>query len=120
MKKLLLILALVSAGVSAPAYQGEITFKQKDGSTFIGHLKGDEWFSWIEDKNNNIIKYNNKSKNYEYAIVSRVKGVLDLLPSGTKVNNSNANRTSALGISIDRNILFQIWKSRREKSLNHK
>jgi len=119
MKKLLLVLALISLGVSAPAYKGEITFKQSDGSTFSGHLKGDEWFSWVEDKQQNVIKYNTQSKNYEYAEVITVNGILDLAPSGTKVMESNSSRVSALGVSIDRNILSQIWKRKREEALNH-
>ncbi len=119
MKKLLLILALISAGVSAPAYKGEITFKQSDGSTFAGHIKGDEWFSWVEDKQQNIIKYNTQSKNYEYAEVIDINGVLDLAPAGTEVTESNSSKVSALRPQIDKSVLSQIWKRKRSEALSH-
>lgn len=62
MKKLVLILTLGAMCMAAPAFQGEIDFKQKDGSSFKGELKGDEYFSWVEDTQGNIIKFNNEDR----------------------------------------------------------
>ena len=36
---------------AVPAAPFLITFAQPDGSTFQAHLKGDEYFSWIETEN---------------------------------------------------------------------
>jgi len=115
-KKLILILSIITAGVSAPAYQGDIEFKQSDGTKFIGNLKGDEWFHWVEDKQNHIIKYNSQSKNYEYALLEEINGTIELLPSGSKVADSTANRSSANIPSIDRSRLMEIWKRKRNKA----
>jgi len=75
-----------------PAYQGEIIFKQKDESTFRGHLYGDEYFSWIKDTQGYIVIFNNKSKNYELAKLQTTNGHLQLFPTGVKalhVNQTN-------------------------------
>jgi len=120
MKKLILILSIITAGVSAPAYQGNIEFKQSDGTKFIGNIKGDEWFHWVEDKQNHIIKYNAQSKNYEYALLAEINGTVELLPSGSKVADNTANRSSANIPSIDRSRLMEIWKRKRNKAIHHK
>ena len=115
---------------AAPALQGDMKFKQKDGSSFTGNLKGDEWFSWVEDKNGNIIKYNFDSKNYEYAEVVVNNGIADLVPAGAEVVEKNATvrsssrtvrSTSAVKpIKIDPKVLADIWKRKREEGLNPK
>ena len=86
MKKLLILTLLSGVLYAVPAYQGEIEFEQHDGSSFKGHLNGDEYFSWIEDKQGHIIKYNKNSKDYEFAKLKTVKGKVELVPSGVKVN----------------------------------
>jgi hypothetical protein len=118
MRKLILILAFITAGVSSPAYKGDIEFKQQDGSTFVGNLNGDEWFNWIEDKHSNVIKYNNQSKNYEYAIVEEVNGVAELVPSGSPVAEGAINRTQST-IAITRDILSKIGDRKRNEALAH-
>lgn len=119
MKKLLLLAIVMTFGFSVPAYEGEIEFRQQDGMTFKGKLKGDEWFSWIEDKNKNIIKYNKHSKNYEYAKLIEIKGVTELLPSGIKViKDINHAPGSSRSMQIDKKTLMKIWKRKREKALN--
>jgi len=118
MKKILMLSSiLITVGLSGPAYDGDIEFEQRDGSTFTGNLKGDEWFSWIEDKDKNIIIYNEKSENYEYAIFGELNKKLQLLPSGKKVKNvkilSDINSKSIIP-KIDKDKLFMIWKRERE------
>lgn len=126
MKKLLFVIVMMSGmGFAAPAYQGEIEFKQADGSTFSGHLKGDEYFSWIEDKKGHIIKFNKVSKNYEYAKLETIKGEIDIVPSGIKVLNPNAGLSPSLlgqNISqdkISKEKLSEIWKHKKEKRKFH-
>ena len=128
MRSIILITILSSMGFSAQAFQGEITFKQEDGTTFKGHLKGDEWFSWVENKQTQVIKYNSQSKNYEYGKIADVNGTLDLVPNGLKVNNEETNtstsaiqsKSSASPTKVDKTLLKQIWKNKRAKALSHR
>ena len=105
---------------AAPAFPGTIVFKQKDGSTFEGKLKGDEYFSWVEDKAEHIILFNKTSKRYEYAkVVKTSAGETSVAPSGMPVVTSSLSsapsRTAPLSTipKIDRKILYQIWRSKR-------
>ena len=91
MKKIFLTVLLTIISFASIAYKGDIEFKQKDGSKFTGNLKGDEWFSWVEDKDGHIIKYNNISQNYEYGEVKEINGSLDLVPSGSIVSDEVAS-----------------------------
>ena len=116
---------MVTVAFSAPAFKGEMKFKQEDNSTFTGELKGDEWFSWVEDKDGNIIKYNFESKDYEYAQIAINNGVADLVPSGSKVieekdDNGSANLSASSpiqAIKIDKKILAKIWDRKRKEAL---
>jgi hypothetical protein len=107
---------LTVVSFASSAYKGDIKFKQKDGSTFTGNLKGDEWFSWIEDSSGHIIKYNNKSKNYEYGEIKEINGLLELVPSGSKVSNDSStlnSPASSSSMGIDKSVLLEIWKRKR-------
>jgi len=105
-----------------PAYQGEITFKQKDGSTFKGHLHGDEYFSWIKDTQGHIVVFNNKSKNYELAKLQTTNKHLQLLPTGVKAldaNQTNISSVKKLINQIKMEDLKKIWKEKRNSRLYH-
>jgi len=116
MKKLIIIMLMGSVCFAAPAYHGEIEFKHNDGSTFSANLKGDEHFSWIEDKQGNIIKYNKVSKNYEYAEIKINKGKTELVSTGIKVNkNGELFSPSNLGETISKEKLFEIWNRKKEE-----
>jgi len=119
MKKVISItLLFTTIGFSSPAYQGDIQFQQQDGSSFEGNLKGDEWFSWVEDKSKHIIKYNNQSKDYEYATITEVNGSFELLPSGTAVVTTNELNNSLVEIpSVNLNTLSSIWQRKRTEAL---
>ena len=86
MKKLILVVFAVTLSFGVSAFKGEVLFENSDGSTFKGHVKGDEHLNWVEDKQENVIKYNNKSKDYEYAKVVKKNGVVKLIPSNIKAN----------------------------------
>ena len=117
MKKIILTALLITASYAVPAFNGALTFTQADGGEFRGHLKGDEWLSWVEDNHGNTIKYNNQSKNYEYGEVKEVQGNLELTPSGTKVATGLNAMTQDISI-IDPKILSKIWKQKSEKAHN--
>ena len=58
--KLISFTAIMLAGfavklLAVPAAPFLITFAQPDDSTFQAHLKGDEYFSWIETEKKMVI-----------------------------------------------------------------
>ena len=53
------VIFIVTKGLlAAPAAPHLMIFKQPDGSKFQGFLKGDEYFSWIETENKEVIVKN--------------------------------------------------------------
>ena len=111
-----LILIVFSVKLLAvPAAPFLITFAQPDGSTFQAHLKGDEYFSWIETENKMILVKSKTSGFFEFALVKRDgKNRLILFPSGVPVIESghSALRTNHNIPKISREQLGKIWKSR--------
>ena len=118
---IILAIAIPSIVSAVPAYKGDIAFKQADKTTFTAKLKGDEWFSWIEDGRGNIITFNKTTKNYEYGIVKTINGFLELVPSGVKANDTTNKSASSRSLKkIDRDVLSQIWQEKKNKALSHK
>ncbi|MCK5848170.1 MAG: hypothetical protein KAH01_03100 [Caldisericia bacterium] len=119
---IILAIAIPSIVSAVPAFTGTIEFKQADNSTFSAKMQGDEWFNWIEDKKGNIITFNPQTKSYEYGIIKKVDGALELVPSGIQaadkplISNASSNTIE----KIDRATLQQIWKEKREKASSHK
>jgi len=119
-----LLLTLSFSALSGPAFKGIIEFKQPDGSTFQGQLRGDEWFSWIEDSEGNISNYNHSAKRYEYSELREMDENLDLTHSGVAVQTSTlTNQKSTANASqtyrISEDTLQQIWQQKRERSVGH-
>jgi hypothetical protein len=126
MKKIIYIfLCIPVLTFSAPAYKGEMTFKQQDGSSFRGYLKGDEWFNWIEDKQAHVVKYNSVSHAYEYGVIKEVNGSLDLFPSGIKVEKQ-FRQVRAEGDAlpqipeVDKKVLVKIWQEKKRKAAKYR
>ena len=121
LKSIVTVLVFSSAIQAAPAYSGEIVFRQKDGSTFSGYLKGDEYFHWIEDKNGRIILYNKEDKMYEFAkIIETTNGMFDLNLSGIKVTFDGAMAPALSELpKIDHQLLKTIWQNKRAKASKH-
>ena len=121
--KLISLIALMLASfalklLAVPAAPFLITFAQPDGSTFQAHLKGDEYFSWIEMENKMILVKNQTSGYFEFAVIKRdEKNRLILFPSGVPVIKSghSALRTDHNLPQITREQLGKIWQNRREE-----
>ena len=117
------LIALILAGfavklLAVPAAPFLITFAQPDGSTFQAHLRGDEYFSWIETKNKMILVKSKTSGYFEFAVIKRDgKNRLILFPSGVPVIKSghSALRTDHNIPQITREQLGKIWQNRREE-----
>ena len=119
MKKICLIILILTgfstALVAVPATPFLITFENPDGSRFQAHLRGDEYFSWIETGNKLIIVKNEASGFFEFAVVKRdVENHLKLVPSGALVFQSDQSALKAPDNipKISREQLGEIWKSK--------
>ena len=118
--KLNILITLILTGfalklLAVPAAPFLITFAQPDGSTFQAHLKGDEYFSWIETENKMILVKSKTSGYFELAVIKRdEKNRLILFPSGVPVIKSgySALRTDHNIPQISREQLGKIWQSR--------
>ena len=117
---ILLLIPLVTFAVSA--YPGKLKFVQSDQESFYGHLKGDEWFNWIEDEKGEVILYNQASKDYEYAKFKEKNGTLDIIPSGIKVRNFQTGHSASKqnALRLDKKMLPLIWKHKREEALKYR
>ena len=124
--KLISLIALMLAGfavklLAVPAAPFLITFAQPDGSTFQAHLKGDEYFSWIETENKMILVKSKTSGYFEFAVIKRdEKNRLILFPSGVPVieRGHSALRTDHSIPKITREQLGKIWQSRIDERRN--
>ena len=116
MKYILLITILISQLYSAPARGGIREFTQADGSTFKASAKGNQHLNWIESEDGEILKYNQKTKNYEIAEIKNE----NLSPSGQKYINPDANdtqRSQSLNIKrVDKNKVYELWRKRQTDS----
>tara|TARA_B100000579_G_scaffold35852_1_gene25126 strand:+ start:1584 stop:1952 length:369 start_codon:yes stop_codon:yes gene_type:complete len=104
--------------LAVPAAPFLITFAQPDGSTFQAHLKGDEYFSWIETEKKMIIIKSKISGFFEFALVKRdSKNLLILYPSGVPVieRDNSALRTDHNIPKISREQMGKIWQSRKDE-----
>jgi len=79
MKKIItLILGVMltsSVLMAVPASPDVATFKQADGTSFEGILKGNAFFNWIES-DGNVVLYNAKDKTYYKAVFDEEKGLV--------------------------------------------
>ena len=112
------VLILTSFAVkllAVPAAPFLITFAQPDGSTFQAHLKGDEYFSWIETGDKMVLVKSKTSGYFEFAVVERdEKNRIILFPSGVpviKLGHSTL-RTDHNIPQITREQLGEIWQNR--------
>lgn len=125
MRKMFVVCLIVSVMnipiFAVSAFPGPVTFKQHDGGRFIGKLKGDEWFGWIEDQAGHVVIYNKNSKRYEYAKLVEKNSSVDLAPSGIPVVDMEDRRPKRLNIpSIDKTTLYKIWQQKRAQAVKVK
>ena len=109
--------------MAVPAAPFLITFAQPDGSTFRAHLKGDEYFNWIETENKQVLVQSKASGYFEFALLKRDdKNRLVLAPSGTRYveGAKSALRSESNLPNISREQLGKIWQSRIEAKRNIK
>ena len=127
MKRISLTIALLTGFamnlMAVPAAPFLITFAQPDGSTFQAHLKGDEYFSWIETENKQVLVQSKASGYFEFALLKRDdKNRLELSPSGKRYAEGakTALRSESNPPNISRVELSKIWQSRIDAKRNIK
>ena len=109
--------------MAVPAVPFLITFAQPDGSTFQAHLKGDEYFSWIETENKQILVQSKASGYFEFALLKRDdKNRLELVPSEIPVikHGQSSFRSDTELPNITRKQLGKIWQSKIAAKRNFK
>ncbi len=99
MKHLLIVLSLAALLHAVMAMPFERTFTQSDGSTFKAHAKGDEYLHYIETPSGDILLYNEKTKNYEYATIKGTRLLPSGLPYKKRALKSSVARQSSIFIS---------------------
>ncbi len=114
MRFLLLFFLLYSQVFSAMAYNKLREFAQSDGSTFEAKAFGNQHLNWIETTDGAILKYNQETKNFEYAIIENNQ----LKSSGVKYEKKNSMRAKSLGNinKLNKDELFKLWGHKQEES----
>ena len=114
LKFLLLFLLLIANMFAAPAFHGEQSFKQSDGTSFLGTLRGDEYLNWIQSDNGDVVLYNKKSKQYEYAIIKND----NLEASGYKFNpQQSLKKSPVLLLKVEKKSLIELHRIKRQKAM---
>jgi hypothetical protein len=100
---------------AAPAWNGERSFKQPDGTTFKGKVRGDEYLHWIESDNGDIVIFNRKSRRYEKAEISTDS----LIGSGSTYHRAKTAPAKSTGMTAEtREALKSLWlKKKRDRML---
>ena len=100
-----------------------MTFKQPDGSKFQGFLKGDEYFSWIQTENKEVIVKNKFSGFYEFGMLGKdAEGLTELRPSGVRMVEIGIG-LRRLPISLGgvrRSDLGKIWERIKQKRIEER
>ncbi len=99
MRYIFLVLFFSSVLNAAPAMPFERSFSQNDGSRFKAHAVGDEYLHYIETKSGDILVYNPKTKNYEFATVKGSRLAPSGLPYKKRALRSSIARTNTPTIS---------------------
>ena len=120
---ILVIFIFTKCLFAVPAAPNLMTFKQPDGSKFQGFLKGDEYFSWIQTENKEVIVKNKFSGFYEFGMLGKdSEGLNELRPSGVRVVERGIG-LRRLPISfgpVHRSDLGKIWKRIKQKRIEER
>ena len=116
----LLFYTTLSAGPAAPHL---MTFEQPDGSKFNGFLKGDEYFSWIQTGDKEVVIKNQTNGFYEFGMLAQdSEGKTQLQPSGVRIVERGISRRY-LPIYLEpikRSDLGIIWERKKQKRLEER
>ncbi|QSZ40969.1 hypothetical protein GJV85_02175 [Sulfurimonas aquatica] len=112
MKTILLSLIITTSLFSAPAFTKERELKNADGTTFMAKAQGNQHLNWLITQDGEILKYNQKSKNFEYAKIEKN----ELKASGVKYEKNNSKRARAIGRvnKLNHQELYKLWGEKQK------
>lgn len=113
MKLLIILTLLFSYSFCAPAFSKLRELKNADGTTFMARAKGNQHLNWIESEDGEILRYNKRSKNFEYAKIEGER----LKASGVKYERKNSIRARAIGRvnKLNRDSLYRLWSQKHKQ-----
>ena len=112
MKKFFIMIIIFElAGWAAPALQKQKTLTQANGTQFKAQPKGNEFLHYFQTKEGAILKYNPKTKNYDYAAVRNDR----LVPSGIPYKPNQVQKASALKQVISPSMLQHIYEKQQKR-----
>ena len=108
MKYITILILITTYLLSAPAFNKLRAFKDADGSIFYARAQGDQYLNWIETQDGTILKYNIKSKHFEYA---KIEG------NQLKASGTNYKLKEKITIKrVDKSRLYKLWNNKSLKS----
>ncbi len=118
MKTITLLILTFTLLLSAPALNKTKEFKNSDGTTFKAKSVGNHHLNWIETEDGEVLKYNSKSKNYEYGEIKNSA----LKASGAKYEKENSKRARSRGHinKINKDELYNLWTKKRKEAHERK
>ncbi len=117
LKILVFSLILSNLAFGMPVLSIQRTYKQADGTTFKATPKGDEYLNFLVTPNGDILLYNPKTKNFDYATIKNNS----LMPSGIKYTNQNNLKKASIYKQIKKptkNDLKKIYKIKKDRFKN--
>lgn len=112
MKTLFFLLFSSALLFSAPALDALREFTNADGTTFMAKAQGNQHLNWVQTQDGEILKYNQTTKNFEYAKIEKDA----LTASGVKYEKENSMRARALHQinKIDKKALSNLWNQKHK------
>lgn len=95
---------------SAPICPVPVEFTQPNGDVITVTGYGDEFFSWQEDENGNIIAYDEESRSYKFAEIKDN----EIIPTSQEVKKNTTFRlfsTNIFSHKIQREDVIPLWES---------
>ena len=93
MKIVITIMIFASTLFATMAFNGNVSFKNSDNSTFTGKLIGGPYFHYVKSSSGDILVFNKTSGNYEYANIDTSGSHPKLVPSGIKAGTNGAHQS---------------------------
>lgn len=108
MKAVILASLISSVLFAAPAREAVHTFMQSSSETFVAKQRGDEHLHWIETENSDILIYNKKSGNYDYAVIE-----------GEELKPSKRAYKKGRGVRSIKADVLELWRKKQNKARAH-
>ncbi|MBU0720834.1 hypothetical protein KJ877_05785 [bacterium] len=118
MRFIVLLICAANIVFSAPALNVVREFKQSDNTRFMAKAEGNQHLNWIRTQEGEILKYSEKSKNFEYASIKQN----NLKASGTRYEKNNSIRARSIARinKIDKKELHTLWLKKQKEAEENK